>query len=134
MIISCEKCIKKFEISDNLIPEEGRLLHCGSCSHQWHYIPPSSIKLVNEVSDEKPPKKTRTKQKPKFNQTDSFAKTKEYDTQNSKKVGLLSYVLIIIISLIALVILADTLKFFLTPFIPNIDFYLSSLYESLKDI
>ena len=51
MIISCEKCDKKFEISDNLIPDDGRLLECGSCSHQWHYIPQNRIKLVNEIKD-----------------------------------------------------------------------------------
>ena len=49
MIISCEKCNKKFEISDELIPDNGRLLQCGSCSYQWHYMPTSRIKLVNEI-------------------------------------------------------------------------------------
>ena len=49
MIISCEKCSKKFEISDNLIPDQGRLLQCGSCSYQWHYVPTSRLKLTNEV-------------------------------------------------------------------------------------
>ena len=38
MIISCENCGKKFEVSDDLIPENGRFLQCGSCSHKWHYI------------------------------------------------------------------------------------------------
>ena len=49
MIISCEKCNKKFELEDNLIPETGRLLQCGSCSYQWHYIPTNQITLVNEI-------------------------------------------------------------------------------------
>ena len=52
MIISCEKCNKNFEISDNLIPDEGRLLECGSFSYQWHFIPKDRIKLVNEVKNE----------------------------------------------------------------------------------
>ena len=39
MIISCIKCNKKFAVEDKLIPELGRILQCGSCSHQWHYIP-----------------------------------------------------------------------------------------------
>ena len=49
MIISCEKCNKKFELSDELVPDEGRLLQCGSCSHKWHYIPTKTIKLVKEI-------------------------------------------------------------------------------------
>ena len=49
MIISCEKCNKKFELSDELVPDKGRLLQCGSCSHKWHYIPTKTIKLVNEI-------------------------------------------------------------------------------------
>jgi hypothetical protein len=42
--------------------------------------------------------------------------------------------LVIIITFIALIIISDTFKPFLGSFVPNIDFYLSSLYESLKDI
>ena len=57
MIISCEKCNKKFELSDELIPEEGRLLQCGSCSHKWHYTPTKTIKLVNEIDDVETSKK-----------------------------------------------------------------------------
>ena len=53
MIISCEKCNKKFELEDNLIPETGRLLQCGSCSYQWHYIPTNKITLVNEIDSTK---------------------------------------------------------------------------------
>ena len=45
MIISCEKCTKKFNIQDDLIPDGGRLLQCGSCNHKWFYR--SSNKKVN---------------------------------------------------------------------------------------
>ena len=37
MIISCEKCNKSFNIQDHLIPDEGRLLQCGSCNHKWFF-------------------------------------------------------------------------------------------------
>ena len=37
MIITCEKCSKKFNIEDNLIPENGRELQCGSCNHVWFF-------------------------------------------------------------------------------------------------
>ena len=37
MIIECPKCNKKFQIDQNLIPNNGRKLQCGSCDHKWHY-------------------------------------------------------------------------------------------------
>ena len=137
MIISCEKCNKKFEISENLIPDDGRLLECGSCSYQWHYIPQNRIKLVNEVKDidsSLKVKKISKKQKTKKiinNENNDFSSTR---TSASKSVGFLSYLLVITISFIALIILIDTFKSYINSFIPGIDFYLSSLYESLKDI
>ena len=62
MIISCEKCDKKFELSDELIPEEGRLLQCGSCSYKWHYTPTKTIKLENQIDQV-----SRTNKKTKSN-------------------------------------------------------------------
>ena len=139
MIISCEKCNKKFEISDELIPDKGRLLQCGSCSYQWHYMPTSRIKLVNEIDSDvstKKIEKTPHKKKVKKGKTNYNINTSnnEYMQKNQKKIGFLSYVLVIIISFIALIIISDTFKSFLGSFVPNVDFYLSSLYESLKDI
>ena len=46
MQITCPSCSKKFEIQDNLIPQNGRLLQCGSCEHQWFY-------KINLISTEK---------------------------------------------------------------------------------
>ena len=37
MIITCEQCLKKFEIESSLIPKNGRLLQCSSCTHKWFY-------------------------------------------------------------------------------------------------
>ena len=56
------------------------------------------------------------------------------DSSEKKRVGFLSVIIVTIISLIALIIIADTFKVYIMSFIPNIDFYLSSLYESLRDI
>ena len=51
-----------------------------------------------------------------------------------KRIGILSIIVVVVISFIALLIIFDTFKMYIASFIPNIDFYLSSLYESLKDI
>ena len=51
MIIECINCNKKFELDDHLIPDTGRLLECGSCSHKWHYKPIQDIQTPKEKID-----------------------------------------------------------------------------------
>ena len=135
MIISCEKCNKKFELSDELVPDKGRLLQCGSCSHKWHYIPTKTIKLVNEIdqviTSKQKPKKIKKKV---INESNEILNNQEIFSDEKKGIGFLSSTIVIIISLIALLSIVETFKIYIVSFIPNIDFYLSSLYESLKDI
>ena len=145
MIVSCEKCNKKFELADNLVPSTGRLLQCGSCSYQWHYIPESKIELVNEVKDnvktsdqvkktlQKPIKKRIEKRKTIANQNIHQSYSEESEIKK-RKIGFFSFLLVTIISLVSLVVLVDTFKHQLSSIIPNIDFYLVSLYDTLKDI
>ena len=138
MIISCEKCNKKFELEDNLIPETGRLLQCGSCSYQWHYIPTNKITLVNEIDSTKSSKNIKKSvkkiDKKKINADKNILESDESILENKKGVGFFSYLLVIIISLVALLVIGDTFKPYLLTIVPNLDFYLSSLYESLTDI
>ena len=145
MFISCEKCNKKFELADNLIPSTGRLLQCGSCSYQWHYIPESKIELVDEVKEkdittdqvkktlQKPIKKKIKKRKILPNQNIHQSYSEESETKK-RKIGFFNFLLVTIISLVSLVILLDTFKIQLSAIIPNIDFYLVSLNDTLKDI
>ena len=49
MIINCECGKKKFDIDGSLIPKEGRLLKCGSCSKIWHYTPIIETKNDEEL-------------------------------------------------------------------------------------
>ena len=145
MIVSCEKCNKKFELADNLVPSTGRVLQCGSCSYQWHYIPDSKIELVDEIKDnvkttdqvkktlQKPIKKKIEKHKTIANQNIHQSYSEESETRK-RKIGFFSFLLVMIISLVSLVILLDTFKLQLSSIIPNIDFYLVSLYDTLKDI
>ena len=37
MIIICPCGEKKFEVNENLIPDKGKLLQCGSCNQTWFY-------------------------------------------------------------------------------------------------
>ena len=138
MIISCEKCNKNFELEDNLIPETGRVLQCGSCSYQWHYIPTNKITLLNEIDSTKSSKNIKKNvkkiDKKKINVDKNILESSESILENRKGVGFFSYLLVIIISLIALLVITYTFKPYLLTIVPNLDFYLSSLYESLIDI
>ena len=145
MIISCDKCNKKFEIADKLIPDTGRLLQCGSCAHQWHYVPGNKIELTEQDKEPKdtiqqsneliksPAKIKVQKNKKKIN-TEIVKPKKQVTKVKNEGIGIISFLLVGIISLLAMIILVDTFKLQLSVLIPNIDFYLVSLYETLNDI
>ena len=143
MIITCDQCLKKFEIESNLIPQKGRLLQCSSCAHKWFYKRDVSeeTKVVLEHQDIKTKKIEPTIKENNnikiFNDSESFKKNKRkhsYKYLENKKLSFLNVVLVFIISIIALIVLLDTFKSPISFMIPNIEFILESLYETLKDI
>ena len=139
MIIECPNCNKKFEIDQNLVPTEGRLLQCGSCSHKWFF----KLDIVEEKNEEI----IKTKVKPNLEiskedknlslNTESDIKTEEIIIPKKKdkvKVNYLNILLVIIITFVAFIIVLDTFKNQLIWIFPNISFFLDSLYQSLEDI
>jgi len=151
MIIGCINCNKKFDIKSDLIPDNGRLLECSSCNHQWFF------KKDVELNIEKPTiyeniKNSEVLSPSAFNNEDNFQKKEiskdknNFDTQQKpknfinvekklkKKSRLLNFILIFIISFAALIVLIDTFKGPISNIIPNIEFILYNLYESFKDI
>ena len=139
MIITCPCGEKKFEIDQKLIPREGRLLQCGSCSHEWFF----KLDIVEEKNEEK----IKTKVKPNLEiskedknlslNTESDIKTEEIIIPKKKdkvKVNYLNILLVIIITFVAFIIVLDTFKNQLTSIFPNISFFLDNLYQSLEDI
>ena len=59
MIIICPSCGKNFDVDENLIPDKGRLLKCGSCNQTWFFNKnkDEEIKpLTDEVVVEEKPK------------------------------------------------------------------------------
>ena len=145
MIITCEQCDKKFEIESILIPEKGRLLQCSSCNHQWFYK--KDILEETEIVLKKKDIKSK-KNEPPVEEIDNIkvfedlAPSKEKKRKHSyksvqtenKKISFLSIVLVFIISIVALILLLDTFKSSVYLMVPNIEFILESLYETLKDI
>ena len=145
MIIQCVNCNKKFEIKDELIPDEGRLLECGSCAHQWHYTTITKLELTDEVQIKDEPteqlivKKTKKKSKiiKKIYENDAddeIDQTNEIITTKEKNISFINFLLVGIISFVAIVILVDTFKNQIAYVIPNISLYINELHEILRDI
>ena len=159
MIIQCVNCNKKFEIQDKLIPDDGRLLECGSCAHQWHYTPITKLELTDEVqtkvdevqvktdevqikdepAEQLIVKKTKKKSKiiEKIDENDAdneIDHTNENITTKKKNISFINFLLVGIISFVAIVILVDTFKNQISYVIPNISLYINELHEILRDI
>ena len=144
MIIECIWCKKKFEVNSDLIPISGRTIQCGSCDKVW-FFQPKSVDLPNKNENErlidKPvvTEKKRTKSSMKSYVSDKdnknrFEVTKYQPKSNYKLSKLLSYILVTIISFVALIILIDTFKSVLYDKLPNLELIMFSLFETLKDM
>ncbi len=156
MIITCPNCNKQFRIDNSLIPNKGRDLQCSSCNHIWFYkIKPENdevLKLNNEIENkdievkvEKKEEKIEEKKK-EFekintkvdNEKENILEKKKNKTlsKNSKNNGIkfFSYLIVFIISFVALIILLDTLKNPLIDVFPELEIILFNLFETLQDI
>ena len=153
MIITCPCEKKQFKIDDSLIPQEGRELQCGSCERVWFYKPKNESKdplTLNEnisVNKIEPVIETndtnlefsKKLQKEKIVETEikkeiskEIPKTvKKLENKGSK---FFSYLIVLIISFVALIILLDTLKTPLINVFPGLEIILLSLFETLQDI
>ena len=158
MIISCPNCNKQFKINASLIPDNGRDLKCGSCDHVWFYkiednvtesfplrddfvdkdiedeIENKTVDNINEpkdVSFQRDIDKRTDKSEDKI-AVKKFPAKKEIKKNTSGK--FFSYLLVSIISFVALIILIDTLKVPLINIFPGLEILLFNLFEILKDI
>ena len=143
MIITCEQCLKKFEIESKLIPKKGRLLQCSSCNLKWFYkkeiLEESKVVLEEKnIKSEKTDPIIRENENVKiFDESVSPDKSKRkhsYTLPKVKKINFLNVILVFIISIIALIVLLDTFKNPISLILPEIEYILESLYETLKDI
>ena len=141
MIITCPCCEKKFEVNASLIPNEGKMLQCGACSHKWFFKKELKEKVIKDIS--KPIDKIpETNDKNIPDNTEDLISEAEIAISNvekkqinkNKKINILSFLIVLIISFVALTILADTFKSSIKLLIPGFDLILDSLYETLKDI
>ena len=137
MIISCENCSKKFDVDDNLIPENGRMLQCSSCDHKWFFksadtnepiILEETISATHENINNNEQIETNDE---KINQIKLKFSNLNFGALFIKT---LAYFIVSIITLTALVIILDTFKSPLSGIFPNLELYLFNLIEILKDV
>ena len=149
MIITCPNCNKQFKIDNYLIPNEGRDLQCGSCNHIWFYTIEEKnndtlqlneeiinkdieIKEEREIPLEKINPVSSIKKKVKIpDKEENPSKSKILEKKESK---LFSYLIVFILSFVALIILIDTLKSPLISVFPGLEIILFNLFETLQDI
>ena len=157
MIITCPNCNKQFKIDNSLIPDEGRDLQCGSCDHIWFYniqeknnevleLKQEIISEDIETKAENKEDKIEEKQQPEeIIKTEINNKKKEKNSEKQKNTTTLkkaenrgskffSYLIVFIISFVALIILLDTLKTPLINVFPGLEIILFNLFETLQDI
>ena len=138
MIIICPCCEKKFEIDQNLIPEEGRLLQCGFCDEKWFFDKNkkdiSKPKIIKEIEENVSIINKNDKLKTTEVNLDNKVDIKEEKKINFSFKSFLFYILVLIISFIALIIVIDTFSAPLYRIFPNLELILYNLFETLKDI
>ena len=145
MIIECINCSKKFEVDSSLIPSEGRTIQCGSCNHVWFFKKSDENYLKTTKNDLPKNFINQSKSKAKNRKLDEKKKSIKYEKKGSEIVEytpksnftfgkFLSYIIVIVVSFIAVIIILDTFKTPLYNFFPDLEFILFSLYETLKDI
>jgi predicted Zn finger-like uncharacterized protein len=162
MIITCNNCNKKFDIDSSLIPDNGRLLQCASCDHKWFFkkeVLEKKISLINEdtsidnvnIFDQNNPSindeesvsdapnvevevdlEEENKEKIEINIDERPQENTKPKKQKNFKI--LNIFVVIIISFVAFIIIVDTFKYPIGKIVPNVEFILYNLYESIKDI
>ena len=160
MIITCPcENKKKFKIDPSLIPSNGRDLQCGTCGHVWFYKIENNIPIENKniienehidlVKEEQINTQSNDVEVNNLPLNENGIKNKEIEINkdiekkdlksNTKKSvnkvsKFFSYLVVFLISVIALIILLDTLKTPLINIFPDLELILFNLYETLQDI
>ena len=157
MIITCPNCNKQFKIDNSLIPDEGRDLQCGSCNHIWFYniqeknnevlelkheiisedIETKAENKEDKIEEKQQPEeiiKTEISNKKKEKNSEKQKNTTTFKQSENKGSNFFSYLIVFIISFVALIILLDTLKTPLINVFPGLEIILFNLFETLQDI
>tara|TARA_B110000008_G_C16532713_1_gene388851 strand:+ start:58 stop:528 length:471 start_codon:yes stop_codon:yes gene_type:complete len=148
MIIECINCNKKFNVDSDLIPSDGRQIQCGSCNHTWHYIIEDESEKTLILNNAVKPQNIKEDVKLGTTDIENLVKIKKikplkqetYIKADNKVIesksisNFFSYLLVFIISFVALIVLIDTFKTPLIKIFPQLEIFLFNLFETLKDV
>ena len=142
MIITCPSCQKKFELDDNLLPENGRTLQCGSCNYKWFFKKKDEIKVLEKQLEFNENEKIDSNETNTGNQSNilknqtsgNIDKKRKPKSKNLSILNFFNYLIVLIISFIALIIFLDTFKNNLSEIFPNLELFLYNLFETIKDL
>ena len=88
MIIQCENCSRKFQVKDEDVPKEGRMVQCSNCSQKWFQVP---VKIQSSTT---PDKDKKISNKREFEASDGrvyrFMGSQWAEVLRSGKTGLLA--------------------------------------------
>ena len=154
MIIICKSCNKNFNVPQNAIPKEGRLVQCSSCGNKWVQFPEVSKKVdtkksIKPVSVKKTPKKRTVKRSGptiysseylekkhgiKIKDTSNTSKTRTAKKEVKTSLGFYSVFLITIIFLTAFLGVLNLNKEFVISNLPVTEKYINYLFENINII
>ena len=154
MIIICKSCNKNFNVPQNAIPKEGRLVQCSSCGNKWVQFPEVSKKVdtkksIKPVSVKKTPKKRTVKRSGptiysseylekkhgiKIKDTSNTSKTRTAKKEVKTSLGFYSVFLITIIFLTAFLGVLNLNKEFVILNLPVTEKYINYLFENINII
>ena len=154
MIIICKSCNKNFNVPQNAIPKEGRLVQCSSCGNKWVQFPEVSKKVdtkksIKPVSIKKITKKRNVKRSGPTIYSSEYLEKKHgikiKDTSNTSKkrtakkevktsLGFYSVFLITIIFLTAFLGVLNLNKEIVILNLPVTEKYINYLFENINII
>jgi len=154
MIIICKSCNKNFNVPQNAIPKEGRLVQCSSCGNKWVQFPEVSKKVdtkksIKPVSIKKITKKRNVKRSGPTIYSSEYLEKKHgikiKDTSNTSKkrtakkevktsLGFYSVFLIAIIFLTAFLGVLNLNKELVISNLPVTEKYINYLFENINII
>ncbi len=154
MIIICKSCNKNFNVPQNAIPKEGRLVQCSSCGNKWVQFPEVSKKVdikksIKPVSVKKTPKKRTVKRSGptiysseylekkhgiKIKDTSNTSKTRTAKKEVKTSLGFYSVFLITIIFLTAFLGVLNLNKELVISTLPVTEKYINYLFENINII
>jgi len=163
VIITCDNCNKKFDVNSSLIPDKGRLLQCIGCDHKWFFKKEIINKPIvanihtHEVKKDKVQSEIISKdslvdtklldsqikenfltEKKSINEENIDNKINQDITietsEHKKNPNILGLTIVFIISFIAVIIVLDTFQAPISKIVPNLEFILYNLYQTINDI